>query len=58
MTDANLVLRRLKPGARLAGRIALDEDLARRALRTLGLDSLADEAGRGGEWCASRSPGW
>ena len=44
VTDANLVLHRLKPGARLAGRIALDEDLARRALRTLGLDSLADEA--------------
>ena len=44
VTDANLVLHRLKPGARLAGRIALDEGLARRALRTLGLDSLADEA--------------
>ena len=44
VTDANLVLHRLKPGARLAGRIALDEDLARRAVRTLGLDTLADEA--------------
>ena len=44
VTDANVVLRRLKPGARLAGRIALDEDLARRAVRTLGLDALTDEA--------------
>ena len=44
VTDANLVLRRLKPGARLAGRIALDEDLARRAVRTLGLQVLTDEA--------------
>ena len=48
VTDANLVLHRLKPGARLAGRIALDEDLARRALRMLGLDSLSDEAAAGG----------
>ena len=44
VTDANLVLHRLKPGARLAGRIALDEDLARRAVRTLGLQVLTDEA--------------
>ena len=44
VTDANLVLRRLKPGARLAGRIALDEDVARRAVRTLGLQVLTDEA--------------
>ena len=44
VTDANLVLHRLKPGARLAGRITLDEDLARRAVRTLGLDSLTDES--------------
>ena len=44
VTDANVVLRRLKPGARLAGRIALDEDLARRAVRTLGLDALTNEA--------------
>ena len=44
VTDANVVLHRLKPGVRLAGRIALDEDLARRALRTLGLESLTDEA--------------
>ena len=44
VTDANLVLHRLKPGARLAGRIALDEGLARRATRTLGLESLSDEA--------------
>ena len=44
VTDANVVLHRLKPGVRLAGRIALDEDLARRAVRTLGLDSLSDEA--------------
>ena len=44
VTDANVVLHRLKPGVRLAGRIALDEDLARRAIRTLGLDSLTDEA--------------
>ena len=43
VTDANLVLHRLKPGARLAGRIALEEDLARRAVRTLGLGSLSDE---------------
>ena len=44
VTDANVVLHRLKPGVRLAGRIALDEDLARRAIRTLGLDPLTDEA--------------
>ena len=44
VTDANLVLHRLKPGARLAGRIALDEDLARRAVRALGLQVLTDEA--------------
>ena len=44
VTDANVVLHRLKPGVRLAGRIALDEDLARRAIRTLGLESLTDEA--------------
>ena len=44
VTDANVVLHRLKPGARLAGRIALDAELARRAVRTLGLDSLTDEA--------------
>ena len=44
VTDANVVLHRLKPGVRLAGRIALDEDLARRAVRTLALDSLSDEA--------------
>ena len=44
VTDANVVLKRLKPGVRLAGRIALDEALARRAVRTLGLDSLSDEA--------------
>ena len=44
VTDANLVLHRLKPGARLAGRIALDEALARRAVRTLGLQVLTDEA--------------
>ena len=44
VTDANLVLHRLKPGTRLAGRIALDEDLARRAVRTLGLQVLTDEA--------------
>ena len=44
VTDANVVLHRLKPGVRLAGRIALDEGLARRAIRTLGLESLADEA--------------
>ena len=44
VTDANVVLHRLKPGARLAGRIALDEDLARRAVRTLGLQVLTDEA--------------
>ena len=44
VTDANVVLHRLKPGVRLAGRIALDEDLARRAVRTLGLEALADEA--------------
>ena len=43
VTDANVVLHRLKPGARLAGRIGLDEDLARSAVRTLGLDSLTDE---------------
>ena len=43
VTDANVVLHRLKPGARLAGHIALDESLARRAVRTLGLDSLTDE---------------
>ena len=43
VTDANLALHRLKPGARLAGRIELDEDLARRAIRTLGLESLSDE---------------
>ena len=44
VTDANLVLHRLKPGARLAGRITLDKDLACRAIRTLGLDTLTDEA--------------
>ena len=44
VTDANVVLHRLKPGARLAGRIELDEECARRAVRTLGLDSLTDEA--------------
>ena len=44
VTDANLVLHRLKPGVRLAGRIELDEDLARRAVRTLGLEVLSDEA--------------
>ena len=44
VTDANVVLHRLKPGVRLAGRIALDEDLARRAVRTLGLEALSDEA--------------
>ena len=44
VTDANVVLHRLKPGVRLAGRIALDEGLARRAIRTLGLESLTDEA--------------
>ena len=44
VTDANVVLHRLKPGVRLAGRIALDEDLARRAVRTLGLEVLTDEA--------------
>ncbi|MCY4468944.1 MAG: hydantoinase/oxoprolinase family protein [Thiotrichales bacterium] len=44
VTDANVVLHRLKPGVRLAGRIALDEDLARRAVRTLDLETLADEA--------------
>ena len=43
VTDANVLLHRLKPGARLAGRIGLDEGLARRAIRTLGLDSLTDE---------------
>ena len=48
VTDANLVLHRLKPGARLAGRITLDEDLARRAIRTLGLQVLTDEAGAEG----------
>ena len=44
VTDANVVLHRLKPGVRLAGRIALDEDLTRRAVRTLGLEVLTDEA--------------
>ena len=44
VTDANVVLHRLKPGVRLAGRIALDEDLARRAIRTLGLEVLTDGA--------------
>ena len=44
MTDANVVLHWLKPGARLAGRIALEEGLARRVLRTLGLEGLANEA--------------
>lgn len=44
VTDANVVLHRLKPGVRLAGRIALDEDLARRAIRALDLPSLSDEA--------------
>ena len=44
VTDANVVLHRLKPGVRLAGRIALDEDLARRAVRTLGLEVLTEEA--------------
>ena len=44
VTDANVVLHRLEPGVRLAGRIALDEGLARRAIRTLGLASLTDEA--------------
>ena len=44
VTDANVVLHRLKPGERLAGRIPLDEDLARGAIRTLGLESLSDEA--------------
>ena len=44
VTDANVVLNRLKPGVRLAGRIALDEDLARRAIRTLGLEVLTDES--------------
>ena len=44
VTDANVVLHRLKPGVRLAGRIALDEDLARRAVHTLGLEVLTDEA--------------
>ena len=44
VTDANVVLHRLKPGVRLAGRIALDEDLARRAIRTLGLEVFTDEA--------------
>ena len=48
VTDANVVLHRLKPGARLAGRIALDEDLARRAVRTLGLQVLTDEAAADG----------
>ena len=43
VTDANVVLHRLKPGVRLAGQIGLDEDLARRAIRTLGLGSLTDE---------------
>ena len=43
VTDANLVLQRLKPGARLAGRIGLDQGLAREAIRTLGLASLTDE---------------
>ena len=44
VTDANVVLHRLRPGVRLAGRIALDEDVARRAVRTLGLEVLTDEA--------------
>ena len=44
VTDANVVLHRLKPGVRLAGRIVLDEALARRAVRTLGLEVLTDEA--------------
>ena len=43
VTDANVVLQRLKPDARLAGRIGLDGELAQRAIRTLGLDTLADE---------------
>ena len=43
VTDANLVLQRLKPGARLAGRIGLDDGLARGAVRTLGLGALTDE---------------
>ena len=43
VTDANVVLHRLKPDARLAGRIGLDANLARGAIRTLGLDTLADE---------------
>ena len=44
VTDANVVLHRLDPGVRLAGRIGLEEDLARRAIRDLGLESLTDEA--------------
>ena len=43
VTDANVILHRLKPGARLAGRIGLDEELARKAIRTLDLRSLTDE---------------
>ena len=48
VTDANLVLHRLDPGTRLAGRIALDRELSMAALRPiagqLGLDpvELAD----------------
>ena len=48
VTDANVVLHRLKPGVRLAGRIALDQNLARRAVRTLGLEVLTDEAAADG----------
>ena len=48
VTDANLLLHRLKPGSRLAGRIELSKDLAREAMAPimvkLGLDEyeLAD----------------
>ncbi|MBM3490197.1 MAG: hydantoinase/oxoprolinase family protein [Alphaproteobacteria bacterium] len=46
VTDANLVLGRLDPGNRLAGRIALDPELAMAAIRRLGerLLGLGDHA--------------
>ena len=49
-TDANLVLGRLRPGSFLGGRVAVDRELARRAVAErfggpLGLDLLAAAAG-------------
>ncbi len=43
VTDANLLLGYLSPGSALAGGVSLDEDLAKRAVRSLGAELGLDE---------------